>query len=38
LRVLAGDAALMLVVAAIAGLLPARRASAVDPVVVLRDS
>jgi putative ABC transport system permease protein len=37
-RVLVGGAVLMLSVAAIAALLPARRASAVDPVTVLRDS
>ena len=36
--VLVGGAVLMLSVAAIAALLPARRASAVDPVTVLRDS
>jgi putative ABC transport system permease protein len=37
-RVLSGSAALMLAVAAIAALLPARRAGAVEPIVVLRDS
>jgi predicted permease len=35
-RILAGVAAVMLAVAAIAALLPARRASTVDPMVVLR--
>jgi putative ABC transport system permease protein len=37
-RILTGGAAIMLIVAAIAAFLPARRAAAVDPVVVLRDS
>jgi ABC-type antimicrobial peptide transport system permease subunit len=37
-RVLVAGAAVMLAVAAFAAWLPARRASAVDPIVVLRDS
>jgi putative ABC transport system permease protein len=37
-RILAGGAIVMLVVAAVAAWLPARRASAVDPIVVLRES
>ena len=37
-RPLAGAAAVMLIVAAVAAFLPARRASVVDPIVVLRDS
>ena len=36
-RVLAIGAAVMLAVAGVAALLPARRAAAVDPIVVLRD-
>jgi ABC-type lipoprotein release transport system permease subunit len=35
-RILAGVAATMIAVAAVAAFLPARRASTVDPVVVLR--
>jgi predicted permease len=37
-RVLLGGAAVMIAVAGVAAWLPARRASAVDPIIVLRDS
>jgi ABC-type antimicrobial peptide transport system permease subunit len=37
-RVLLLGAAIMLLVACVAAWLPARRASAVDPMIVLRDS